>query len=126
MAWYRRRRADMRQANVMLSYPIDEAEELLSTKLKAAKTSLANCEEDLDFLREQITVRWVGLRWSRWMLMCFGADYGGGGCEGVQLGRGTKEKRKGRGGETKGHKERKGWGTGRLKRSSQATWLLAH
>lgn len=45
------------QANVMLSYPIDEAEELLSTKLAAAKKSLANCEEDLDFLREQITVR---------------------------------------------------------------------
>jgi hypothetical protein len=40
----------------MLSYPIDEAEELLSTKLSAAKQSLANCEEDLDFLREQITV----------------------------------------------------------------------
>lgn len=41
----------------MLSYPIDEAEELLSSKLAAAKQSLANCEEDLDFLREQITVR---------------------------------------------------------------------
>ncbi|KAG0647050.1 Prefoldin subunit 3 [Hyphodiscus hymeniophilus] len=42
-------------ANVMLSYPVDEAEELLSTKLSAAKQNLANCEEDLDFLREQIT-----------------------------------------------------------------------
>ncbi|KAH8593879.1 Prefoldin subunit-domain-containing protein [Bisporella sp. PMI_857] len=42
-------------ANVMLSYPIDEAEELLSTKLSAAKQNKANCEEDLDFLREQIT-----------------------------------------------------------------------
>lgn len=40
----------------MLSYHIDEAEELLSSKLKTAKTSLSNCEEDLDFLREQITV----------------------------------------------------------------------
>ena len=40
----------------MLSYPIDEAEELLATKLSAAKQNLANCEEDLDFLREQITV----------------------------------------------------------------------
>jgi hypothetical protein len=40
----------------MLSYPIDEAESLLDTKLKAAKLSLSNCEEDLDFLREQITV----------------------------------------------------------------------
>src|SRR4051794_4987509 len=48
--------ANLGQANVMLSYPIDEAEELLTSKLKAAKTSLSNCEEDLDFLREQITV----------------------------------------------------------------------
>ncbi|KAI5801414.1 prefoldin subunit 3 [Peziza echinospora] len=42
-------------ANVMLSYPIDEAEELLVGKLSAAKGSLDNCEEDLDFLRQQIT-----------------------------------------------------------------------
>jgi len=40
----------------MLAYPLDEAEQLLDSKLKAAKQSLANCEEDLDFLREQITV----------------------------------------------------------------------
>jgi hypothetical protein len=40
----------------MLSYPIDEAEELLASKISAAKQSLENCEEDLDFLREQITV----------------------------------------------------------------------
>ena len=40
----------------MLAYPIDEAEELLESKLKAAQTSLNNCEEDLDFLREQVTV----------------------------------------------------------------------
>ncbi|KAK6582706.1 hypothetical protein PZA11_005114 [Diplocarpon coronariae] len=43
-------------ANVMLSYPINEAEELLTTKLATAKQSLANCEEDQEFLREQITV----------------------------------------------------------------------
>ncbi|KFY06249.1 hypothetical protein V491_08757, partial [Pseudogymnoascus sp. VKM F-3775] len=42
-------------ANVMLSYPVDEAEVLLNSKLTSAKTSLSNCEEDLDFLREQIT-----------------------------------------------------------------------
>jgi len=42
-------------ANVMLSYPISEAEELLVAKLKDAKHNLGNCEEDLDFLREQIT-----------------------------------------------------------------------
>lgn len=40
----------------MLAYPIDEAETLLDDKLKTAKTSLGNCEEDLEFLREQITV----------------------------------------------------------------------
>lgn len=43
-------------ANVMLAYPIPEAEELLSGKLATAKQSLSTCEEDLDFLREQITV----------------------------------------------------------------------
>jgi prefoldin subunit 5 len=43
-------------ANVMLAYPIPEAEELLFGKLSTAKQSLSTCEEDLDFLREQITV----------------------------------------------------------------------
>ncbi|KAL9081570.1 MAG: hypothetical protein Q9159_007248 [Coniocarpon cinnabarinum] len=42
-------------ANVMLSYPIPEAYELLETKLSGAKLKMADCEEDLDFLREQIT-----------------------------------------------------------------------
>ncbi|KAH7085628.1 Prefoldin subunit-domain-containing protein [Paraphoma chrysanthemicola] len=42
-------------ANVMLAYPIPEAEELLAGKLATAKQSLGTCEEDLDFLREQIT-----------------------------------------------------------------------
>ncbi|EME77702.1 uncharacterized protein MYCFIDRAFT_191128 [Pseudocercospora fijiensis CIRAD86] len=42
-------------ANVMLAYPLSEAEELLASKLQAAQNSLANCEEDVDFLREQIT-----------------------------------------------------------------------
>ncbi|OMP86015.1 putative prefoldin subunit 3 [Diplodia seriata] len=42
-------------ANVMLAYPIPEAEDLLDNKLKTAQLSLSNCEEDLDFLREQIT-----------------------------------------------------------------------
>ncbi|KAK4032755.1 Prefoldin subunit-domain-containing protein [Parachaetomium inaequale] len=48
-------------ANVMLSYPIDEAETLLDSKLQAAKLSLSNCEEDLDFLREQITTMEVAV-----------------------------------------------------------------
>ncbi|OQE28458.1 hypothetical protein PENSTE_c003G05396 [Penicillium steckii] len=42
-------------ANVMLAYPLDEAETMLAEKLTAAEASLANCEEDLEFLREQIT-----------------------------------------------------------------------
>ncbi|KAK8243676.1 Prefoldin subunit-domain-containing protein [Phyllosticta capitalensis] len=42
-------------ANVMLAYPIPEAITLLDGKLKTAQQSLANCQEDLDFLREQIT-----------------------------------------------------------------------
>jgi hypothetical protein len=45
----------------MLSYPIDEAEELLTTRLATAKLNLSNCEEDLDFLREQITVSQIKL-----------------------------------------------------------------
>ncbi|KAH9904464.1 Prefoldin, subunit 3 [Xylariomycetidae sp. FL2044] len=48
-------------ANVMLSYPVDEAEELLISKLAAAKQSYANCEEDLEFLREQITTMEVAV-----------------------------------------------------------------
>ncbi|KAL1884115.1 hypothetical protein VTK73DRAFT_6784 [Phialemonium thermophilum] len=48
-------------ANVMLAYPIDEAETLLLSKFKTAKESLMNCEEDLDFLREQITTMEVAI-----------------------------------------------------------------
>ena len=43
-------------ANVMLSYSVVEAEILLKGKLSSALQTLDNCEEDLDFLREQITV----------------------------------------------------------------------
>ncbi|MCJ1366926.1 peptide chain release factor 1 [Acarospora aff. strigata] len=42
-------------ANVMLSYPVSEAEDLLDEKLEAARKALAGCEEDLEFLREQVT-----------------------------------------------------------------------
>ncbi|KAH6686831.1 prefoldin subunit 3 [Plectosphaerella plurivora] len=48
-------------ANVMLSYEIDEAETLLEGKLATAKLSLSNCEEDLEFLREQITTMEVAI-----------------------------------------------------------------
>lgn len=42
-------------ANVMLEYPIPEAQTLLREKLSAAKETLATCDEDLEFLREQVT-----------------------------------------------------------------------
>lgn len=42
-------------ANVMVSYPLAEAEELLSEKLAKATDSLGAAEEDLEFLRVQIT-----------------------------------------------------------------------
>ena len=42
-------------ANVMVAYPLNEADELLQTKLDKAKDSLKAAEEDLEFLRIQIT-----------------------------------------------------------------------
>ncbi|KAI0753332.1 Prefoldin subunit 3 [Daedaleopsis nitida] len=44
------------QANVMLSYKLPAAISLLRSKLGAAEKSLSTVVEDLDFLREQITV----------------------------------------------------------------------
>lgn len=52
----------------MLSYPLAEAEELLETKLSAAKSSMTNCEEDLDFLREQVTVCYKPTASCRWKM----------------------------------------------------------
>jgi Prefoldin subunit len=40
----------------MLEYPLDEAVELLTNKLDAAERNLKGIVEDLEFLREQITV----------------------------------------------------------------------
>lgn len=40
----------------MLMYPLDEAIILLAEKLTAAKKNLQNTKEDLEFLREQVTV----------------------------------------------------------------------
>jgi hypothetical protein len=39
----------------MLEYPVDEAAELLSSKLEGALKTLKNTEEDLTYLRDQIT-----------------------------------------------------------------------
>jgi len=44
------------QANVMLSYKIPAAIALLHSKLEAAEMSMRNTVEDLEFLREQITM----------------------------------------------------------------------
>lgn len=43
----------------MLAYPMEEAAELLSSKLEGAKQKMSDCQEDIDFLREQITVRYI-------------------------------------------------------------------
>jgi len=40
----------------MLEYPLEEAVELLTNKLDAAERNLKGIIEDLEFLREQITV----------------------------------------------------------------------
>ncbi|KAG0206388.1 peptide chain release factor 1 [Mortierella sp. GBA30] len=42
-------------ANVMLEYPVEEAAELLASKLAAALKTLNNTDEDLAYLRDQIT-----------------------------------------------------------------------
>ena len=45
----------------MLAYPLLEACDLLAAKLKSAKVSLSAACEDLDWLREQITVTEVNV-----------------------------------------------------------------
>jgi len=40
----------------MLMYPLEEAVLLLSEKLSTAKKNLSNIKDDLEFLREQVTV----------------------------------------------------------------------
>jgi prefoldin subunit 5 len=48
-------------ANVMVAYPLNEAEDLLRGKLEKAKESLGAAEEDLEFLRVQITTLEVAI-----------------------------------------------------------------
>ncbi|CAF1008731.1 unnamed protein product [Rotaria sordida] len=48
-------------ANVMLEYTMDEAEELLRGNQKTAQTTLEKVDEDLDFLRDQITTTEVNM-----------------------------------------------------------------
>ncbi|KAJ2916390.1 hypothetical protein MD484_g4064, partial [Candolleomyces efflorescens] len=44
------------QANVMLSYKLPQAQSLLTGRLEAARLNLQNTIEDLEFLREQLTI----------------------------------------------------------------------
>jgi uncharacterized protein YerC len=49
----------------MLEYPISEAIAMLTEKLTAAQLKLSHAEEDLEFLRDQITVTEVSILASR-------------------------------------------------------------
>ena len=48
-------------ANVMMEYSHDEAKELLTTNLNNARNALKSTDEDLKFLKEQITTCEVNL-----------------------------------------------------------------
>lgn len=48
-------------ANVMLEYPLDEAEELLQQNIESAEVNLRCLEHDQDFLREQLTITEVNM-----------------------------------------------------------------
>lgn len=48
-------------ANVMLEYPLPEAKELLNNNLKTTISSLKQIDEDLEYLRDQITTSEVNL-----------------------------------------------------------------
>ncbi len=48
-------------ANVMLEYSVEDAESLLTSNLTAAKESLLQVDEDLDFLRDQYTTTEVNM-----------------------------------------------------------------
>lgn len=48
-------------ANVMLEYPLEEAKALLTKNLTTSQSNLKQIEEDLEFLRDQITTSEVNL-----------------------------------------------------------------
>ena len=45
----------------MVEYPIEEAKELLTEKITSQENSMKTCQEDLEFLREQITTMEVNI-----------------------------------------------------------------
>jgi stress response protein YsnF len=45
----------------MVAYPIGEAMTLLTAKLTSQQKSMQTCQEDLEFLREQITTMEVNI-----------------------------------------------------------------
>jgi len=45
----------------MVAYPIEEAKTLLTEKLASQKKSMQTCQEDLEFLREQVTTMEVNI-----------------------------------------------------------------
>jgi len=45
----------------MVAYPIEEAKTLLTEKLSSQQKSMKTCQEDLEFLREQITTMEVNI-----------------------------------------------------------------
>lgn len=49
------------KANVMVEYSFEEAKALLNQNLKTAKQNLESVEQDLDFLKEQITITEVSI-----------------------------------------------------------------
>lgn len=51
----------LRCANTMLEYELDEAEQLLNTNLESATAQLKVIQEDLDFLRDQMTCTEVAM-----------------------------------------------------------------
>ena len=78
----------------MLSYTTEEAETLLEGKLSGAQQTLANCEEDLDFLREQITASDID-RQPRGSVADNLLDARGSDCASLQLGRDNEAKGEG-------------------------------
>lgn len=100
-------------ANVMLAYPMDEAETLLVERLGKAKKSLVDCEEDAEFLREQITVSRPLLRFvipvGGPSMLTTMPDNGGRHGQGVQLGRRAEAQGEGRGGEQRKGRQGRRW-----------------